>query len=65
MKKHIFGSELFSSIFYPGTCIDGKPIVNIPPKTIELKRVDFSMKERDFYCKLEADSRAQFAVSFY
>ncbi|KAL7088914.1 hypothetical protein ACP275_13G157400 [Erythranthe tilingii] len=44
-----------------GTFIDGEPIINLPPKTIELKRVDFSMEERDFYCRLEADSRAQFA----
>ncbi|KAL1560205.1 helicase-like transcription factor CHR28 isoform X1 [Salvia divinorum] len=44
-----------------GTYIDGEPIIDLPPKTIELKRVDFSMKERDFYRRLEADSKAQFA----
>ncbi|KAL6542853.1 hypothetical protein OROHE_010373 [Orobanche hederae] len=44
-----------------GTFIDGEPIINLPPKTIELKKVDFSMDERNFYCRLEADSRAQFA----
>ncbi|KAL2484039.1 SNF2 domain-containing protein/helicase domain-containing protein/zinc finger protein-related [Forsythia ovata] len=44
-----------------GTLIDGEPIINLPPKTIELKKVDFSKEERDFYCSLEADSRAQFA----
>ncbi|KAK4421240.1 Helicase-like transcription factor CHR28 [Sesamum alatum] len=44
-----------------GTLIDGEPIVNLPPKTIELKKVDFSKEERDFYCRLEAESRAQFA----
>ncbi|XP_042029691.1 helicase-like transcription factor CHR28 isoform X2 [Salvia splendens] len=44
-----------------GTYIDGEPIIDLPPKTIELKRVDFSMEERDFYCRLEADSQAQFA----
>ncbi|KAL8460394.1 hypothetical protein ACS0TY_032071 [Phlomoides rotata] len=44
-----------------GTYIDGEPIINLPPKTIELKRVDFSEEERDFYCRLESDSRAQFA----
>ncbi|KAG8385577.1 hypothetical protein BUALT_Bualt03G0059600 [Buddleja alternifolia] len=44
-----------------GTFIDGEPIVNLPPKTIEMKKVDFSEEERDFYCRLEADSRAQFA----
>ncbi|KAL0407358.1 UNVERIFIED_CONTAM: Helicase-like transcription factor CHR28 [Sesamum latifolium] len=44
-----------------GTLIDGEPIINLPPKTIELKKVDFSKEERDFYCRLEAESRAQFA----
>ncbi|KAK4399088.1 Helicase-like transcription factor CHR27 [Sesamum angolense] len=45
----------------PGSFIDGEPIIKLPPKTIELKKVDFSEEERDFYCRLEADSRAQFA----
>ncbi|KAL1567364.1 helicase-like transcription factor CHR28 isoform X3 [Salvia divinorum] len=44
-----------------GTLLDGGPIIDLPPKTIELKKVEFSMEERDFYCRLEADSRAQFA----
>ncbi|XP_057764545.1 helicase-like transcription factor CHR28 isoform X2 [Salvia miltiorrhiza] len=44
-----------------GTYIDGQPIIDLPPKTIELKRIDFSMEERDFYCRLEANSQAQFA----
>ncbi|KAM7525122.1 hypothetical protein LguiA_015024 [Lonicera macranthoides] len=44
-----------------GTLLDGEPIINLPPKTIELKKVDFTLEERDFYCQLEADSRAQFA----
>ncbi|KAG8365487.1 hypothetical protein BUALT_Bualt18G0109900 [Buddleja alternifolia] len=44
-----------------GSRIDGEPIINIPPKTIELKKVDFSEEEREFYCRLEADSQAQFA----
>ncbi|CAJ1936386.1 unnamed protein product [Sphenostylis stenocarpa] len=43
-----------------GTLLDGEPIISLPPKHIELKKVDFSMEERDFYYKLEADSRAQF-----
>lgn len=47
-----------------GTLIDGEPIINLPPKTIEMKKVDFSQEERDFYCRLEAESRAQFAVCF-
>ncbi|XP_057471923.1 helicase-like transcription factor CHR28 [Actinidia eriantha] len=44
-----------------GTLLDGEPIINLPPKTVELKKVDFTSEERDFYCRLEADSRAQFA----
>ncbi|KAK1303788.1 hypothetical protein QJS10_CPB11g02334 [Acorus calamus] len=43
-----------------GTLIDGKPIVDLPPKSICLKKVDFSQEERDFYSRLEADSRKQF-----
>ncbi|EXC53897.1 SMARCA3-like protein 2 [Morus notabilis] len=43
-----------------GTLLDGEPIISLPPKFIELKRVDFSEQERDFYSQLEADSRAQF-----
>nr|GLL28836.1 helicase-like transcription factor CHR28 [Ipomoea trifida] len=44
-----------------GTHIDGEPIIALPPKRIELKKVEFTDEERNFYCKLEADSRAQFA----
>ncbi|KAL6991016.1 hypothetical protein U1Q18_009139 [Sarracenia purpurea var. burkii] len=43
-----------------GTLLDGEPIINLPPKSVELKKVDFTKEERDFYCRLEADSRAQF-----
>ncbi|XP_062013233.1 helicase-like transcription factor CHR28 isoform X1 [Rosa rugosa] len=43
-----------------GTLLDGEPIINLPPKFIELKRVEFSAEERDFYSRLESDSRAQF-----
>ncbi|CAO2842686.1 unnamed protein product [Amaranthus hypochondriacus] len=43
-----------------GTLLDGKPIINLPPKSVNLKKVEFSDKERDFYRSLEADSRAQF-----
>lgn len=48
-----------------GTMLDGEPIINLPPKTIELKKVDFTTEERNFYSKLESDSRAQFAVSVH
>ncbi|XP_044461541.1 helicase-like transcription factor CHR28 isoform X2 [Mangifera indica] len=43
-----------------GTLLDGKPIINLPPKVIELKQVDFTQEERDFYNQLEIDSRDQF-----
>ncbi|XP_028775534.1 helicase-like transcription factor CHR28 [Neltuma alba] len=43
-----------------GTLLDGEPIITLPPKYVQLKKVDFSREERDFYSRLEADSRAQF-----
>lgn len=43
-----------------GTLIDGEPIIRLPPKEINLKKVDFSKEERLFYTRLEADSRSQF-----
>ncbi|KAI4313181.1 hypothetical protein L6164_026179 [Bauhinia variegata] len=43
-----------------GTFINGEPIIQLPPKTIRLNKVDFSFEERAFYKKLEADSRSQF-----
>lgn len=48
-----------------GTLLDGEPIINLPPKVIELKQVDFSKEERDFYNQLEIDSRDQFKVWYY
>ncbi|CAI9087534.1 OLC1v1021621C2 [Oldenlandia corymbosa var. corymbosa] len=44
-----------------GSLIDGEPIINLPPKTIKLHKVDFSPEEREFYQTLESDSRAQYA----
>ncbi|PWA45229.1 hypothetical protein CTI12_AA519490 [Artemisia annua] len=43
-----------------GTLIDGEPIIVLPPKTVTLKKVDFTADEREFYCRLEKESRAQF-----
>ncbi|KAL7095058.1 hypothetical protein ACP275_10G001500 [Erythranthe tilingii] len=43
-----------------GTLLDGEPIINLPPKRVHLTRVEFSLEERAFYSKLEADSRKQF-----
>ncbi|KAK2644149.1 hypothetical protein Ddye_019344 [Dipteronia dyeriana] len=48
-----------------GTLLDGQPIINLPPKVIELKKVEFSDEERKFYSQLEIDSRDQFQVWFY
>ncbi|KAF5772220.1 putative DNA helicase chromatin remodeling SNF2 family [Helianthus annuus] len=42
------------------TLIDGKPIIDLPPKTIKLTAVDFSPEERAFYQKLETESRSRF-----
>lgn len=52
-------------ISYLGSQIDGEPILTLPPKRIELKKVEFTQEERDFYCRLEAESCAQFAVCYY
>ncbi|XP_031395304.1 helicase-like transcription factor CHR28 isoform X2 [Punica granatum] len=43
-----------------GTLLDGEPIITLPPKLVKLEKVEFSKEERDFYSRLEADSRAQF-----
>lgn len=52
-------------ISFLGSQIDGEPILTLPPKRIELKKVEFTQEERGFYCRLEAESRAQFAVCYY
>ncbi|GLJ36518.1 hypothetical protein SUGI_0733660 [Cryptomeria japonica] len=44
------------------TFIDGEPIINLPPKTVTLKKIEFSLEEREFYQKLEIDSQARFKV---
>ncbi|CAN1812448.1 Helicase-like transcription factor CHR28 [Linum perenne] len=46
--------------FAVGTLINGEPIIRLPPKSICLKKVDFSIEERAFYTQLEADSRSKF-----
>ncbi|KAJ6292496.1 hypothetical protein OIU78_024635 [Salix suchowensis] len=40
--------------------LTGKPIINLPPRIVELKKVDFTEEEREFYTRLEIDSQAQF-----
>ncbi|KAE8668292.1 putative protein arginine N-methyltransferase 6-like [Hibiscus syriacus] len=42
------------------TLINGEPIINLPPKSIHMSKVDFTAEERDFYTQLEADSRSLF-----
>uniref|UniRef100_M8AYM2 Putative ATP-dependent helicase n=1 Tax=Aegilops tauschii TaxID=37682 RepID=M8AYM2_AEGTA len=44
------------------TTINGEPIINLPPKTIKLQKVDFTKEERAFYLTLEERSRQQFKV---
>ena len=40
--------------------IDGAPIVVLPPRTIEVKEVEFDESERDFYRALEEGTQALF-----
>uniref|UniRef100_A0ACD5ZZC5 Uncharacterized protein n=1 Tax=Avena sativa TaxID=4498 RepID=A0ACD5ZZC5_AVESA len=42
------------------TMINGQPIINLPPKIINLEKVDFTKEERAFYMTLEERSRQQF-----
>ncbi|XP_021319327.1 helicase-like transcription factor CHR28 [Sorghum bicolor] len=39
------------------TLLDGEPIIKIPPKTIQLSKIDFTKEERAFYLRLEENSR--------
>ncbi|KFK38999.1 hypothetical protein AALP_AA3G186900 [Arabis alpina] len=43
-----------------GTILDGQPIINLPPKIVNLSKVDFSLEEFSFYRKLEAYAQDQF-----
>lgn len=43
--------------------MDGKPILNLPPKSINLKKLSFSFEERSFYTGLEANFREKFKVA--
>ncbi|XP_044968034.1 helicase-like transcription factor CHR28 [Hordeum vulgare subsp. vulgare] len=42
------------------TLLDGEPIIKVPPKTIELKKINFTQEERYFYLALEEGSREKF-----
>lgn len=46
------------------TMINGEPIINLPPKSIGLNKVEFTPEERAFYVRLEERSRQQFKVKF-
>ncbi|KAL6651980.1 hypothetical protein ACP70R_010905 [Stipagrostis hirtigluma subsp. patula] len=37
--------------------LDGEPIIKLPPKTIQLSRIDFTEEERAFYASLEKNTR--------
>ncbi|KJE88535.1 hypothetical protein CAOG_009287 [Capsaspora owczarzaki ATCC 30864] len=41
--------------------IDGKPILNLPPRTVTVSRQPFSMEELDFYNALEKRSQVRFS----
>jgi len=62
---HLMVSAKYLLFCYLGTLLDGKPIINLPPKVVNLSQVDFSVAERSFYKKLEADSRSQFKVLLF
>ncbi|KAH0943331.1 hypothetical protein HID58_002968 [Brassica napus] len=40
--------------------LDGQPLINLPPKKVNLNKVEFSVEELSFYKKLEAESRSRF-----
>uniref|UniRef100_A0A7I4BII7 SNF2 family DNA-dependent ATPase n=1 Tax=Physcomitrium patens TaxID=3218 RepID=A0A7I4BII7_PHYPA len=42
--------------------LDGKPIVNLPPRIVKLQQAEFSLDERSFYENLEIESREQFQM---
>lgn len=42
------------------TILDGEPIIKIPTKTIQLKKINFTQEERYFYLALEEGSREKF-----
>lgn len=43
-----------------GQLLDGKPLVELPSKTVELCKLDFSQEERDIYKMVEMKSQAIF-----
>ncbi|CAL5025297.1 unnamed protein product [Urochloa decumbens] len=45
------------------TLLDGEPIIKIPPKTIQLSKIDFTKEERAFYLNLEGSARKTLKAS--
>ena len=43
------------------TRVGGEPIVRLPPRTVALRGVEFSQRERACYARLQAEYRAKFA----
>lgn len=50
------------TVIHTETLIDGEPILKLPPKTIQLNKIDFTQEERAFYLTLEEGSRQKFKV---
>lgn len=48
------------TVIHTETLIDGEPILKLPPKTIQLNKIDFTQEERAFYLTLEEGSRQKF-----
>ena len=40
--------------------VNGQPIITLPPKTIDIKELDFTPEEMDFYESMEKQSQARF-----
>ncbi|TVU16171.1 hypothetical protein EJB05_39722, partial [Eragrostis curvula] len=40
--------------------LDGEPIIKLPPKTVQLSKIDFTQEERAFYLLIEESSRTSF-----
>lgn len=40
--------------------VNGQPIITLPPKTIEVRELEFTLEEMDFYDSMEKQSQARF-----
>jgi len=57
-----FFIDLLLIYFIIETLLDGEPIIKIPPKTIQLSKIDFTKEERAFYLRLEENSHQTLKV---